>query len=195
MSRTSSSDLPAWAFWIFLVRGSVALVLGLVLLVWGAGLSRLSTFVAVYWLIGALLTLRWVAENRAASDRPAGVVAGVIGLVAAVAVIARHPLNSLIAQGLLLDLLGLSVIGMGILRLSGGFHDDQLARDRARGRYRVIVGALDIVLGVALVVADDRSAFAIRFALVVWGVLAGTFLLLDALWLRRPGVSHPRREA
>ena len=185
MSRTTSSGSAGWVFWVFVVRGAVALGLGLALLTADAGLSRLGTFVAVYWLIGALLTLRWAATQRAASGRPFGGLAGLIGLVIAIVVLLREPFHRLINEGLLLDLLGFGAIAMGLLRLLGGFHDDHLRGDKSRGRYRVIVGALDIALGVALIVASKPSD--IRFVLVVWGLLTGTFLLLDALRLRRSG--------
>jgi len=97
----------------------------------------------------------------------------------------REPLEGLIDQGLVLDLLGLCAIATGLLRLSGVFRDDQLAGERPRHRYRLVVGALDVVLGVALVVVSERSVPDIRLALGVWGLLTGTFLLLDALRLRR----------
>ena len=193
MSTASSGALPGWVFWVFLVRGSVALALGLALLVSNAGLSRLGTFVAVYWLIGALLTLRWAAAQRAASGARFGGLAGLIGLVIAIVVLLREPFHWLISAGLLLDVLGLSAIAMGLLRLLGGFHDDVWGGDETRGRYRVVVGALDLILGVALLLAHKPSD--IRFVLVAWGLVTGTFLLLDALRLRRLDDAQPEAEA
>ena len=187
MSTTNSSGLPGWAFWVFLVRGSVALALGLALLISDAGLSRLGTFIGVYWLIGAVLTLRWVAKHREASGRRFGGLAGVIGLVVAIVVLLRELFRGLIRTGFLLDFLGLCAIAIGLLRLFGGFQDDVAGGGTTRRHYRVVVGALDVVLGVALLLAHKPSD--IRFVLVAWGLVTGTFLLLDALRLRR--VSPP----
>ena len=139
----------------------------------------------MYWIIGAVLTLRWVAQHRSAPGWRVGSVAGLIGVVVGILFLVRELLYTFIEEGLLLDLLGLSAVAMGLLRLLGGFHDDQIAGDRPRLRYRVVVGTLDIVLGVALLIGSATSASQIRLALVAWGLLTGTFLLLDALRLRR----------
>ena len=178
---------PRWAFWVFVIRGSVALALGVALLLSGDALYKLGTFVAVYWIIGALLTLRWAVQHRPVKGWRVGGLAGLIGVVVGVMFLLRELLNTFIEEGLLLDLLGLSAVGMGVVRLLGGFHDDQVAGDSPRLRYRVVVGGLDIVLGLALLVASETSASQIRLALGVWGLLTGTFLLLDALRLRRLG--------
>ena len=191
----TEGGLPSWAFWVFVIRGSVALALGVALLLAGDVLSKLGTFVAVYWIIAALLTLHWAAHHRSVPGWRVGGAAGLVGLVVGVMFLFRELLNTFIDEGLLLDLLGLSALAMGVVRLLGGFHDDQMAGDSPRLRYRVVVGALDIVLGLALLVASETSASQIRLALGVWGLLTGTFLLLDALRLRRLGSpSRPSEE-
>ena len=183
--------LPSWIFWVFVVRGSVALALGVALLLSGELVSNLGTFVAVYWIIGALLTLRWVAQHRSAPGCGIGGVAGLVGVVVGITFLVRELLSTFIEEGLLLNLLGLSAVAMGLLRLLGGFHDDQIAGDRPRPRYRLVVGTLDIVLGLALLIGSATSASQIRLALGVWGLLTGTFLLLDALRLRQLDTSRP----
>jgi uncharacterized membrane protein HdeD (DUF308 family) len=181
----AADGLPSWAFWLFLVRGAVALGLAAALLLSDAGVSRLGSFVAVYWLVGALLTLRWAVRNRRSSGSGLGGIAGLSGLVIAIAALVRHLIHHLVGQGLLIDLLGLSAVAMGLLRLVGAFHDDQVGGDAPRRRYRTIIGTLDLVLGLALLSADDKSAAQIRITLGAWGLLTGTFLVLDAITLRR----------
>lgn len=66
---SGAGHVPRWAYYVFLVRGAVALSLGVALLLAGSDLNRLTTFVAVYWIVAALLTLSWVSTHRAA---PAG---------------------------------------------------------------------------------------------------------------------------
>ena len=97
----------------------------------------------------------------------------------------RSVIHALVGDGLLLDLLGASAIAIGGLRLSGTIHDDQLALDHPRRRYRFVVGTLEVLLGVNLLLADEAATDQIRIALSIWGLLTGTFLLLDALMLRR----------
>jgi uncharacterized membrane protein HdeD (DUF308 family) len=182
---TSSGEIPRWTYWVFLVRGCVAFTLGASLLLSGEGLGLLASFVGGYWIVGALLTLHWAIGNRAAPGRRLGTLVGLIGLAAGIVLLLRELIDALVEQGLLLDVLGLAAIGMGLLRLSGKFHDDQLAAHRPRARYRLVVGTLDIVLGVAVLVVSGENVSEVRLVLGIWGLLVGTFLVLDALRLRR----------
>lgn len=180
-----SGPLPRWASVIFFARGAVALALGVTLLFAGANLSRLTTFIAIYWIVAAVLTLHWVVVHRVLPHRWLGFVAGSIALVAGVAVVLRSVIHALVGEGLLLDLVGASAIAIGSLRLLGTIHDDQLAQDHPRRRYRFVVGTLEMLLGVALLLADKAATDQIRVALSIWGLSTGTFLLLDALMLWR----------
>lgn len=177
--------VPRWAYVIFVARGTVALALGVSLLFAGANLSRLTTFFAIYWIVGALLTLHWAVVHPVLPHRRLGFVAGSIALLAGAVVVLRSVIHALVGEGLLLDLLGASAIAIGCLRLLGTIHDDQLAQDHPRRRYRFVIGTFEVLLGVALVLADKAATDQIRVALSVWGLSTGTFLLLDALMLRR----------
>jgi len=188
----SSAPLPRWAYVVFVARGTVALALGVSLLFAGANLSRLTTFVAIYWIVAALLTLHWVVVHRVVPHRRLAFVAGTLALVAGLAVVLRSVIHALVGDGLLLDLLGASAMAIGILRLLGTIHDDQLAQDHPRRRYRFVVGTLEVLLGVALLLADKGGTDQIRLALSIWGLSTGTFLLLDALMLRRASRAHGR---
>jgi uncharacterized membrane protein HdeD (DUF308 family) len=181
----SSSEIPRWTYWVFLVRGCVAFTLGAFLLLSGEGLSPLASFVGGFWIVGALLTLHWVVVNRAAPGRRLATLVALVGLAAGIALILRQLIDELIEQGLLLDILGVAGIAMGFLRLSGRFRDDQLAAHRPRARYRLVVGTLDVVLGVAVLLASEDNVDEVRLVLGIWGLLVGTFLVLDALRLRR----------
>ncbi len=190
-----SSDggpVPSWAFGFFLVRACLALGFGVIVLVASSGLSKLSTFAALYAVMSALVTLRWASTRRpdGGADGRA-LVAAALWLVAGAALLLRQPLQGLMGEGVLLDSLGVVAILNGLLRLSGRFHDDQFSRERARRRYRLVIGPLDILLGVALLVADARTAGGVRIALGLWGLATGTFLLWDALMLRRRTPSRP----
>lgn len=185
LAPSGAGPIPRWAYYVFLVRGAVALALGVALLLAGTSLTRLATFLALYWIVAALLTLRWAGAHRGAPGRRLGLLAGGLGLVAGITVLVGTRLGSVSYEGALLDFLGLSAAATGILRLSGRFHDDELADALPRRRYRLVIGGLEVLLGAALVIADDRTSDDIRIALAVWGLATGTFLLLDALVLRR----------
>lgn len=178
-------DLSRRGWWLTFVRGSVALCLGGALLVAGAGQSRLATFIGIYWLLGAMLTIRWVVRSREAPGRRLGALAAGIGAVTAGAVLARRPLDDVVGTGVLIDLVGVGAIATGAMRMLGGFRDDQLADERPRRRSSVLVGALDVGLGIALILSSDSTSTWVRFVAAAWGLVGGTLLLVDALRLRR----------
>jgi uncharacterized membrane protein HdeD (DUF308 family) len=183
-SQHATPAVPRWAYVVFVVRGAVALALGLSLLAAGANLSRLVTFVAIYWIVAAVLTLHWVAVHRVLPHRRVAFAAGLAGLVVGLAVAFRNLFQTLLSEGAFLDFLGLTAIAIGGLRLMGTIHDDQLSRDGSRRRYRFVLGTLEVVLGIALLTAEQAATDEIRLALALWALATGTFLLLDALTLR-----------
>jgi uncharacterized membrane protein HdeD (DUF308 family) len=179
--------LPRGAFAIYLVRGALALGFGTAVLVFGSGFSRLCTFAALYAIGAGLVGLHWLRAQHRTSGRHLGpgLALGLLWLGAGVAVLLREPLQGLVGEDVLLDLLGLATIATGVVRLTGRFHDDQLSPRSPRPRYRLVVGPLDILLGLAILAADDHTATGIRITLGVWGVTTATFLLADALAVRR----------
>ena len=178
-----STQGPGWR--LAFVRGVVALFLGGALLVAGAGESRLATFIGAYWLVGAVLTLRWVLRNRAVPGRRLAALAAAIGTIAAVALLAREPLNHVVGTRALLDVVGAGAIATGVMRILGGFRDDQLSDGRPRKQDSILAGTLDAGLGVAVILASDPTSTWVRFVAAAWGLVAGTMLLVDAIRLRR----------
>ncbi len=178
-------DSQARGWWLALARGLVALCLGGALLVAGAGQSRLATFIGIYWLLGSVLTIRWVMQSRGVPGRRMGALAAGIGAVTALALLARSPIHHVVGTGALLDLVGGGAIATGMMRMLGGFRDNEEADEHPRKRRTVLVGALDVGLGIALILTSDSTSTLVRFLAAAWGLVAGTLLLIDALRLRR----------
>ena len=183
------SEPSARGWWLTFGRGLVALCLGLALLVAAAGQSRLATFIGVYWLLGSVLTLRWVSRSPDAPGRRLGALAAGIGAGAALALLARRPLDDLVGMTLVIDLVGAGAIATGTMRMLGAFRDDDALDDRTRRRHNTLIGAFDVGLGIALIVASDATSAWVRFVAAAWGLVGGTFLVLDSLRLRRLGRS------
>jgi len=179
------------AYYIYLARATFALALGVALLLTGSTLSNLAGFIAVYWILAAIVTLRWVGAHREAPGRRVGLLAGGVALAAGVALALRHPLSTVFSEAALLDFFGATAIAMGLLRLSGRLHDDQLGDADPRRRYRIVAGLLDVVLGLVLLTASARTSTGIRIAVGAWALSTGTLLLLDGIMLRRLVKSQP----
>jgi hypothetical protein len=170
--------LPRWMWTVTGLRALVAGTLGVTVLLGNLGRSALANFIAVYWLVGSLLTLK-VAFAPGSRSRTAA-AAGMLGVVAALVVLARLPLQGVVAVRALLPLLGCAAILTGVLRLGGGFRDDQIAPGRFRMSRRMVLGALEVLLGGILLVSEQVSR-TVALVVGVWGIVGGTTLVVDAL--------------
>lgn len=181
--RGDGPDVEAILVWVTLLRALAALALGILVLVGAQTRPALANFIATYWLLGSVLTLRWVLANRGRPGSRAAFVAALVGIAAGVLVLLRFVLRDVISTDAVLGLLGVAAILTGILRLSGAFHDDPVG-EHPRLRYRVVLAILAITLGAVLILAPGLTRPA---AIVVglWGLVAGAILLQDALTMRR----------
>jgi hypothetical protein len=181
-------SLPAWLWWVTGARAALALTLGVAVLLRDFGRPALANFIAVYWLVGALLTLRWAMAPPSRSRT--GIIAALLGAAAALLVLARLPLRHALGADTLLLVLGVAAVMTGVLRLGGGLRDGQLTPAGPRVWRRLVLGALEIVLGAVLILAQDVSR-AVALVVSGWGIVAGTMLVLDALAMRR-AIRPPR---
>lgn len=186
-SEREPASLPRWVWWITGLRALAAGTLGVMVLLRDLGRPALANFIAIYWLVGSLLTLRPVLAGRSGSRRHAA--AAVLGMVAALLVLARLPLQRVVPGSTLLVVLGVAAILTGILRLGGGLADDQTTAERVRPWRRLSLGALEVLLGFVLLGSHDVSR-TVTVVVGVWGIVGGATLVLDALAIRR--AARPR---
>lgn len=66
------------------------------------------TFLGLYWMAGALITLRFALAIRPRREAGLGLVAGMAAVVGALLVLLRHELAGLVHPDLLVRLLGVS---------------------------------------------------------------------------------------
>jgi uncharacterized membrane protein HdeD (DUF308 family) len=183
--RVAPKAPPSRLWWIMLARAAVALLLGLSVLLAEKSRPALGNFIGIYWVLGSLLTLRWVSQHRGERGSRLAWAAAVMGILAGVLVLARFALEDVLSDNLVLALLGLTAILTGLLRVSGTFRDHVIG-GRPRLPHRVALGVLELALGVALLLAD-RATRAVAIAAGLWAIVGGTIMLVDALALRRIG--------
>jgi uncharacterized membrane protein HdeD (DUF308 family) len=181
-------------WWIIFFRGCVALLLGASVLASDARRPALANFIGLYWLLGAGLTLRWALSNRWVAGAPLGLVAGIVGALAAAITLARSALAAWIDPTVFVNVLGGVVLCVGLLRLAGAMRDDQVSHVRPRLRHRLLIGALDSGLGILLLVTSNESR-ALVIGTAAWALVGGIVLLIDAVSLRRLASTARRRTA
>jgi uncharacterized membrane protein HdeD (DUF308 family) len=193
--REAPDARAALMWWLLLLRAGIALLLGLVVLTSGASRASLGNFIGIYWLLGSVLTLRWMLANRRQGRNGLVLVAALVGMVAGVIVLLRFLLEDVISTDRAMAILGVSAILTGLLRLFGGFRDDRMVNGRPRRSHRAAQGVLELMLGAVLIIAYQWTR-PVAIVVGLWALVGGTVLLGDALALRRMhrGSDQSRRD-
>ena len=159
--------------WLIIIQGVAGIILGLALLLApGASTVILVQFLALYWLISGVIGLVSLVWDR--TQWGWKIFAGVLGIVAGMAVI-KHPLYATIL------VTGTLVIFMGILALAFGVMNLVRAFSNGGGWGMGLLGALDVVIGLILVF---NSLVAALFVPVVLGafILVGGIASIIMAW-------------
>ena len=169
--------------WILIVRAALVLALGVAFVAIGHDRHILGNLLAGFWLVGAVLTLVWVRGNKRHPGSRLALIAGSLGIVAAVIGLSRALIEHVISANAALAVLGVSAVLVGTLRIVGGFRDD--SSGRSRPARRILLGAGEVLIGVVWIVTDEVTR-TVKTAVGVWALLAGSVMLIDAMSARRP---------
>jgi uncharacterized membrane protein HdeD (DUF308 family) len=170
-------------WWLTALRGLVALALAAATLVAGLGTSRLVDFLALYWLAGGLITLRFAVAIRPRPGWGLGLAAGVAAVAGAVLVLLRNLLSGLMQPDTVVKLLGVAAVLTGLLRILGGF----TAKERLGRRWTlggIVLGTLEVALGAVLLLTTQFNAGSLASVVAAWGLASGILLLEEGIRLR-----------
>jgi uncharacterized membrane protein HdeD (DUF308 family) len=172
----------AIAIRVMIVRGAFAIVLGLGLLIQPDKASpALLNFMGLYWLASGLVSVRFgLAGERPRHRFP--VLAGLIGVVAGLAVLLRGLLGAQVSEAVLLTLLGVVILLTGVVNIAGGF--DVSPAPGRRWRPGLPLGLMEILLGATLAVSPLELGRLVYLAASAWALVGGVVLISDALRMR-----------
>jgi uncharacterized membrane protein HdeD (DUF308 family) len=182
----AGTRLPAIAryWWLTALRGLVALTLALAITVAGRTTGRLVTFLALFWMTGGLITLRFALAIRPRPGFRLGLAAAIAAVVGAVLVLLRERLSGLVDPDVFVRLLGISAVLTGLLRIFGGFTaEERLGRRWTLGG--IVLGTLEVALGALLLVTSEVDPDLLVPIGAAWGAVSGILLLGQGLRLRR----------
>jgi uncharacterized membrane protein HdeD (DUF308 family) len=171
-------------WWVTALRGLVALALALAIAVAGRSTARLVSFLALFWLTGGLLTLRFALAIRPRPGFRLGLAAAIAAVVGAGLVLLRDRLSGLVDPEVLVGLLGSAAVLTGLLRILGGF----AARERLGRRWTlggIVLGTLEVGLGALLLLTSGVDPDLLAPLVAAWGAVSGILLLAQGLRLRR----------
>jgi uncharacterized membrane protein HdeD (DUF308 family) len=187
------------AFWITLIRGMLAVTLGVALLFWpDKARPILVNFMGMFWLVSGIVSLRWGVHGERAKGL--SLLAGAIGILAGVGMLSRRFTIGMVGEDVLISVVGLIILLTGLMHIFGGFRTGPvethlLSANRRWSWTAFLLGIFEIVLGLMLVIEPMGRGPEIYFAASVWALVGGIILIGDALRLRRVRRSQKELEA
>lgn len=165
----------AGLWWLVLLRGIAALLLGIFLIA-SPGMTTvvLVTFIGAYWLVDGIFSLVGMFMDRTAWGLKLAL--GILGILAGIYVL-RHPLwSSILVVTFVVVLLGIQAIIMGIMHLISAF--------KGGGWGAVVRGVIDLIFGALLLANVYVAAFALPVVLGIFGIIGGIILIVLSLRVR-----------
>ncbi len=181
--ETHKANPMARMWWLNFVRGGAALLLGLGLLLELELFldaerlrSMLLQFLGIYMLASGVMSLVYGRSSR----RGLGLwlAAGILGISAGLLFLFRPTSDRVTEQDAFLIILGVVMAFTGLLHVFGGFRlSERLGR---RWSYsHVFLGVIELVLAAIIFALPIISFRLVGIVLGIWGIVAGSGLLLD----------------
>ena len=176
MTALASSTRQSNVWWLFLLQGIAAIILGLMLITApGATLVVMVTFLGFYWLIEGILALVHIFVDRRI-PWIWSLLVGIVGIAAGILVV-RHPLlAALTVPTVLVIILGVQGLIMGVLEIIGGFSGGGIGS--------FILGVINILIGLLLLSSPATAALAVPLVFGVILLIEGVGLIIWALRVR-----------
>jgi uncharacterized membrane protein HdeD (DUF308 family) len=173
-SATTGSNMYPW--WAVLLQGIFALIIGLLLLTNTAATTVVIVqFIGIYWLVSGIFALVGLFIDR--SYWGLKLIAGILGIVAGIAVM-QHPWwSSILLPTILVIFLGVDGLIKGVMELIAAF--------QGGGWGAGILGILSILIGILLLGSPIVAGLALPWVFGVLGIVGGIAAIFMAFQQRR----------
>jgi uncharacterized membrane protein HdeD (DUF308 family) len=168
-------NIDVFPWWLVLIQGIVALILGIALLFWtGPTLLVLVTFVGAYWLISGIFGIISIFIDRSHMVRK--LLVGILRIVAGIAVLAYPLYSAIFLPALLAIFVGVLGLIMGVVELFAAFS--------GAGWGRGILGILSIILGLLILANPVISAVTLIWLVAACAIVGGIIAIVFAFRLK-----------
>jgi uncharacterized membrane protein HdeD (DUF308 family) len=172
-STLPSGPLLPW--WLVLIQGFVALILGIFLLTSPyQTLLALVWFIGAYWFISGIFALISLAFNRSEMGRK--ILLGVLGIIAGMLIVIYPLYSAILMPTLLVFFIGLWGLIIGFVTILHGI--------KGGGWGEGILGFLGILLGIALIANPLIGAMYLPYVLGIFAVIGGIGAIIGAFMIR-----------
>lgn len=173
--------LPALAqnWWVFLLRGLVAIAFGVVALAWpGVTLVTLVLFYGVFALIDGVFAIIAALRGGGSGSRWWLAFVGLLGIVAGLVTYFAPGLTALA----LLMVIGVWALVYGILEIIGAIR----VRKEIDNEWMLIIhGALAALFGIMVLVRPGAGALALIWVIATFAIVSGVLLVAFAFRIKR----------
>ena len=172
---TASAEGQMVPWWLVLLQGIAAVIIGLLLLTnTAATVAFLVLVLGFYWLISGIFAIIGIFIDS--TQWGWKLFMGILGIIAGIIVI-QHPLwSTLLVPTTVAILIGIFGIIMGIIGLIQAF--------MGAGWGAGILGVLSILFGILLLANPLISAVALVIVLGVFGIIGGILAIISAFQMR-----------
>jgi uncharacterized membrane protein HdeD (DUF308 family) len=171
-----ASERHSDIWWVFLLQGIAAIILGILLLTNPAAtLVAFVIFLGFYWLfLGALELVRVFVDDTVPWYWSA--LLGILGIVAGLLVL-QHPLfAAIVLPATLVIWLGILGLVIGVIEIIGAFSGG--------GVGSFILGVINILVGLLLLGSPGLATLAVPFVFGILLLIEGIALIVWALRIR-----------
>ncbi len=169
-------------WWILLIQGIAALLLGIAFLVQPYFTLLLAvTFVGAYWFISGILGLISLAVDK--SQMGWKILIGILGIIAGIVILVQPIYSAIILVPMLVIFIGVWGLLIGGTKLVQAFStkDWSLA----------IIGLLAIILGIILLIYPFITAALLPFVFGGFGLVFGIVTIITSFMMRKTGAPGP----
>lgn len=170
MAATTADQSAIW--WVFLLEGIAALIVGVLLLVHPAQtLVAIAIFLGFYWLFVGVLELVRVFVDRTVPWYWSALI-GVLGIVAGIIVLNHPILAGVVLPTALVVWLGVLGLVIGVLAMIGGFSGG--------GAGSFVFGLVNFIIGLLILAKPMAAALAVPFVFGILLLIQGVILIVWA---------------
>jgi len=176
VATASAAPAPSSAWWVFLLEGIAALVIGILLITdTEQTVFTLVLFLGIWWFISGIFDLISLFIDQ--THWGWKLFSGILGIIAGLIVI-RHPMwAALLVPATLVWVLGFFGILIGVMALARAF--------QGAGWGAGILGVISVVLGLILLGANiGVAAITIIYLAAIWAIIGGVIAIIFAFRVR-----------
>lgn len=174
-SAVLEKDVRRVPWWIFLIEGILAILVGIMLLVWPARtFVTLTFFLGFWWLFDGIFDIVSIFLDH--SNWGWKLFMGIIGILAGLFLIQAPLQGALVLSSTTIIIIGFMGIFYGVLGLINAF--------RGGGWGAAIIGVISIVLGIFMLLNVWATALALPWVFGVFAIAGGISAIVTAFRLK-----------